>query len=199
MLLLDRLKDIFSNEWGYELEFPPGYSGRSNSNTRKAVRCLNASWPSSQVPLLNRSTGFAMWTVFFMHLPLGLSATGLHSFQMFSPAFLIRWSQKTDLPAGRAMSQPTCLCGSGRGTLRATFRLPNGLPSWEELGATLSLGVDYSPCLCLAHRDPPHLVLPFLCGQSTLLACLSTGAPLEPKQWLLPAFWSDGAGRHSPQ
>ena len=162
----------------HELEFPPGYSGRSSSNTRKVVCCLNASWPSSQVPLLNRSTSFAMRTVFFMHLPLGLSATGLHSFQMFSPAFLIRWSQKTDLPAGRAMSQSTCLSWGGRGTLLATFRFPNGLSGWEKLGAMLSLGVDYSPCLCLAHRNPP---------------------PLEPKQWLLPAFCSDGAGRHSPQ
>ena len=54
----DRLKSIFSNEWGCKLNSLLGHSRSSSPETGKAPCCfLNSSWP--QISQLNRITGFA--------------------------------------------------------------------------------------------------------------------------------------------
>ena len=47
---LNRLMAIFSNEWGYELDFLPGCSGRSSSKAARDLCYLSSSQPAPQVP-----------------------------------------------------------------------------------------------------------------------------------------------------
>lgn len=49
-------------------------------------------------------TGFALGAISLAHLPLGLSVTMLHNFQMFSLAPLVKCSQETFSVAGGAMT-----------------------------------------------------------------------------------------------
>lgn len=49
VLWWDRLKTVFSNEQGYELESLPVCSGRSCFKTSKTLCCLKSSWPTLQV------------------------------------------------------------------------------------------------------------------------------------------------------
>lgn len=115
---LDRLKAVFSNEWGYDLDSLPGHSGRSNFKTSKVLYCHNSSWPTPPVPFPNKATNFALQTIISDFPSFSSSIIGLHSFMMLLRALLVRWGQKTLFPAGGAMSQLYWLSGRGTGHSR---------------------------------------------------------------------------------
>lgn len=120
-----------------------------------------------------------MQTVFFMHLPLGLSTTGLHSFQMFSPAFLIRWSQKTDLPAGRAVSQPLASVG-WEGNTPGYFQVPKWTLQLREARSYAQPWCGLLSLPVLATQEPSTPSIAFSLGAINC-ACL----PLDWHHWSL--------------
>lgn len=81
---LDSLKTVFSDEWGYELDYLTVHSKRSSSKAGKAFCCLNSSCLAPQVPSLNRASDFALQTLGSALPPLGLCAAGTQSFQELS-------------------------------------------------------------------------------------------------------------------
>lgn len=67
---LDRFKGVFS-----KLDFLPGWSSRSSSRTSRALFHV-LSWPTPQVPWLNRTTIFALQTISSIRPSLHSSASG---------------------------------------------------------------------------------------------------------------------------
>lgn len=140
-----------------------------------------------------------MQTITSVHLPLGLSASELHSFQVFSPALLVRWGQNTDSTAGG----PVCLSPLASvwvgGDTPGYFQFPKW---FLQLGWARSYPqpwYELIPLPVLSTQEPFMPSTAFAMGEISS-ACLplswsATGASRSCYQPL----WSDGAGRHSSQ
>lgn len=109
------LKVVFNDDQGFELGYLPRYSRWNCSKVGKVLCSLISSQPTSQVPWPNKDTGLALQAISSAFPSLGLSTTGLHSFQAFSPAILFRWCWKTLLTAGGVMPQLPWFSGRARG------------------------------------------------------------------------------------
>lgn len=85
-----------------------------------------------------------------LYLLLGLSTAGLHSFQAFLPALMVRWIQKIASTASRAICQLPCLGGWGRGCSKLLSSSPTGSQVGRSQELPSPLAVFQSPCLCIA-------------------------------------------------
>lgn len=100
---MDRLKAVFSDEWDNELDSLQRHSRENISITNKILCCLkSAGTPGS---LAEQATGFTLQTIDSVWPFLSSSATGPHSFQELSLAFLVRWGWKTLSVVGGAVIQ----------------------------------------------------------------------------------------------
>lgn len=156
--------------------------------------CLNSSQPTTQVPWLNRASGFALQTVGSVcpsllnyHWPALLSGV------FAGPSGQVVWKI---LYVGRSMFQHPFL-GLRRGALQLTLSFPNKLSSWEGLWATLILGFELTHWLCVAQqvfRPCTGFALGAIYSAVLFLSSGTTGP--HSFQDLSAVFWSDGFGRH---
>lgn len=158
----DRLKAVFSDKWGYELDSLPRHRGRSSSKLVKLfVCCLNSSRPAPQVPWPDSAFGFALKTIASVRSSLGLRAAGPRSFRRSRHFFWPDGASRLST-AGGATFQPQCLGkrGGGRSGLFSISQTGSLVGRGQELPSALAL--NESPASA-QHGEPPCLLLALLC------------------------------------
>lgn len=103
---LANLKIAFSNKWGYKLVSLSGWDVRSSS---KALMLFIYDFDVSQVPLLNRATGFALKVITSTHLPLGSSCQIMQQLPSILTSSLFQM-----ICSRYGYDSGLCFCGTGR-------------------------------------------------------------------------------------